>query len=309
MRVLGSGARVACCIPTPVYADRGAAFFSHLWGGLTAAGFAVLALDWPGQGRAGGSALSAKRARHGDLLLAILQGFCVKDVCVVADAGGAAAFIRAFLRDPDVFGAHHVLQNPIISKVPPDMMSTLCLKGTDLKIIFADGWGPTDNPFTIANCGQIFEFCGQLAPIADKRGPRIDMVLCIPPRGANSISSPGIKPMRPESWLHGVHIPDKSCSESRSTAFFTMVPSEECMEEFTSYLSSSRRTIVTEDKPAAPTQSLLESGQSSESLRWRNRRCAHSLAHSMLCVLTRCVEAQMRRSRFLCGYAQCSCER
>jgi hypothetical protein len=227
----------------------------------------------------------------------------------VADAGGAAAFIRAFLRDPDVFGAHHVLQNPIISKVPPDMMSTLCLKGTDLKIIFADGWGPTDNPFTIANCGQIFEFCGQLAPIADKRGPRIDMVLCIPPRGANSISSPGIKPMRPESWLHGVHIPDKSCSESRSTAFFTMVPSEECMEEFTSYLSSSRRTIVTEDKPAAPTQSLLESGQSSESLRWRNRRCAHSLAHSMLCVLTRCVEAQMRRSRFLCGYAQCSCER
>ena len=183
VRAFGGGTKVACCIPTPVYADRGAAFFAQVWGQLGAVGWAVLAIDWPGQGRAPGPALSAKAARHGDLLVALLTAFGVKDVAVLADAGGGAAFIRAFLREPTLLGAHHVLMNPIISKVSPELMPLLCKHGVDLKICFADGWGPSDNPFTVANCGQIFEFCTHLAPIADTRGPRIDVIILIPPRG------------------------------------------------------------------------------------------------------------------------------
>jgi hypothetical protein len=267
VRALGSGAKTACCLPTPVHANRGAAFFAGVWGRLAGGGFSVLAVDWPGQGRAGGAALSAKAARHDDLLLALLEAFGAKDVCVLADAGGAAAFVGAVQKRPGVFGPHHVLLNPIVTKVSPALVPLMCRNGVDWKLVFADGWGPTDNPFTIANCGQIFGDASIMAGTWDmaQGAPRMDVLILVPPRGKNSITTAGMKPMRPEDWLHGVHV--RIPTEARAAAFFMLKPSADCGSEILSYLNAQRREAVSEDLPAAPTKSAIEMGESNETVR------------------------------------------
>jgi hypothetical protein len=76
-----------------------------------------------------------------------------------------------------------------------------------------------------------------------------------------------MKPMREETWLHGIAVPDKAAVESRAKAFFMITPSDECMAEFTAYISGARRTPVKEDAPAAPTKSALEMGENNETFK------------------------------------------
>ena len=234
--------------------DRSAALFGGFWPGLVAAGYRVITFDMPGHGKAGGKPLAARGGKDGELIVAVLHAFRLTDVCVLADAGGSSAFLRAFQLAPEIFGPHHVLLNPITTDAGAPLKLALERHGVDLLVLMADGWGATDTPFSVANCGVFFEFIG-MAP------ERAELITLVPPRGSDSINSPGIKPMRDAKWLCGEHATGEGEGGGGASKPFVLLPSDECVEEVLGVLRRPRRKPVREDGgPHAPTTCALMAG-------------------------------------------------
>ena len=138
--------------------DRSASSYEAFWPAIVDAGHAVLAIDLPGFGASGGKREARRDGVDEDLLLAVLQSFSVSDVVAVTEGGGASPFLRALVRAPSAFGAHHALLNPVISEVPEALKATLESAGSDLMFILADQWCDADAPNRAAMCKQMFKW-------------------------------------------------------------------------------------------------------------------------------------------------------
>lgn len=265
--VAGSGGEI-CVLLHSGMENRSAAYYSKWTTSLVEAGFGVLTIDWPGYGRASkAKKLAARGSTDGKLLVAILRAFDVKNARVIAEGGGAAAFVRAFVEvdsDKDVkeqpdglFGQHHVIINPIVSAFPPTFKRRLERRGADLRAYFCDGLGPTD-VFCVCNCAVAFEFVGA-------NTDRAEFIVLVPPKGPNSITTSGMKAMKPEKYLHGVTA--NLVGEPQPKAFI-LKPSEECCSDTVAYFNSPPREVPRDDGgPHAPTTSALMSGKENTSFK------------------------------------------
>jgi hypothetical protein len=197
----------------------------------------VISIDYPGHGRShahGAKRLAARGFNDGTLLLAVLGAFKVNNACTISEGGGSAAFIRAYTSDATntTFGPHHLFLNPVMSAVPPEFSEKLRKTGGDTTILLADGWGPSDTPFSLANCGSFFEFASIEAP------ERTAFFTLVPPKGPNSITTPGIKAMKEEAYLMGATIKDTAKEVSPNGSYFLFTPSEACITDTIGFLLS-----------------------------------------------------------------------
>jgi hypothetical protein len=153
-----------------------------------------------------------------------------------------------------MFAAHHVLLNPITSALGPELKAALERHGAALKVIFAEGWGATDAPFSVANCKQLFMYFPQIPD-------RLDF-LTLRPTGSTAFT---IKAMKPPEYLAGTSVKATLCGNNN---FFLLAPSEECVGDMLDSICAPRRAAVREDGgPHAPSQSALGMGKVNPSFR------------------------------------------
>jgi len=228
--------------------DRSASEFEGFWPAIVDAGHAVLAIDMPGYGASGGKREARRDGLDENLLLGVLQSFSVSEVSVFTEGGGASPFLRAIVKAPSAFGAHHALLNPVISAVPEALKSTLESVGSDLMFILADQWCDDDAPNRAAMCKQMFKWF-EVAP------DRIANLITLVPPG---VKSKVLKPMREPDWLAG------RVQESA----FSLQPHPDMLQELLSYLGGPRVPIVKpQGSQQAPTKSALEMGHDNSSFR------------------------------------------
>jgi hypothetical protein len=248
--------------------DRCAANFGKFHTALLKEGHfsLVIAIDYPGHGRSyklQKGRLTSRYFNDGKLLLAVLKAFNVTNALTISEGGGSGAFVRAYIGDTTnaVFGPHHIFLNPVMSSVPPEFKFKLGKLGGDTTIFLADGWGPSDTPFSLANCAAFFEF-------AEAAPERAAFYTLVPPKGPNSITTPGVKAMKDEKYLLGVAIKDISNQVSPNGSYFLLTPSEECIAESIAFLLSPAREPVRDDGgPQAPVQSALMMGKENTSFK------------------------------------------
>eukprot|EP00929_Paragymnodinium_shiwhaense_P107061 TRINITY_DN73050_c0_g1_i1.p1 TRINITY_DN73050_c0_g1~~TRINITY_DN73050_c0_g1_i1.p1 ORF type:complete len:1438 (+),score=287.61 TRINITY_DN73050_c0_g1_i1:156-4469(+) len=241
--------------------DRCCAFWAHFWPALHRAGYHILAFDMPGHGRSGrGRVLPARDAQDAELVRAVIAAFTdcgPGHVSVLADGGGASAFVRAYMQQPELFSGHHVFTNPVIARIPDTLKNTMESQGADFFCLMADGWDRSDTPFSVGNCGQMFEFIGT-AP------DRVNFLTLVPPE-KGQIVTPGLHAMREASYLFGKKVPVKSVGQAE--AFFCLMPSGACKDEVVGYLEGPRKAPISLTGPGAPSKTALEMGEVNESFK------------------------------------------
>lgn len=225
--------------------DRSSRCFEAFLAPFVEAGHSSLSIDMPGHGASTGE----RKAREGvddDLLLAVLQSFSIGEASVIAEGGGAAPFLRALVKVPAAFGAHHVLLNPVIAAVPDALQSTVEKAGIDFFFAIADQWCDGDPPNRAAMCSKMFKWF-ETAP------DRVELVLLRPVRGAAMLPT-----MRPPEWL----------TATVGGGGFAFVPHVDMLGEVLGYLTGPRRASVKpQGTEQAPTKSALELGHENASFR------------------------------------------
>jgi len=109
--------KVVLCLhgKDPDEQDRCLYMWAKFWPALLSNGFHVVALDFPGFGRANGSDGDLKTWKDNDagLLLSIIESLQLPDNCVsvLAESMGAQVAVRSIAQDSAPFAPHHVLVN------------------------------------------------------------------------------------------------------------------------------------------------------------------------------------------------------